>query len=99
MLALAAASYLLRTTIPYGIPVLGFPSLAYLPQYLSFFLIGILAYKQGWLRTVSGSLEKIGFVLAVLASIVLLPVALIGPGSAWIGHGAHTLSNINTLDT
>lgn len=85
---LAAASYLLRIAIPYGIPVLGFPSLGYLAQYLSFFLVGMLAYKRGWLQTVSGSLGKIGFVLAVLATIVLLPVALIGPGSAWIGHGS-----------
>lgn len=88
MLALAAASYLLRIAIPYGIPVLEFPSLGYLTQYLSFFVIGMLAYKRDWLRTVSGSLGKIGFVLAVLASVVLLPVALIGPGSAWIGHGS-----------
>ncbi|WP_407312296.1 acyltransferase family protein [Desulfosporosinus sp. SB140] len=88
-LALAAASYLLRIAVPYGIPVLGFPSLGYLAQYLSFFLIGMLAYKRDWLRTVSGSLGKIGFVLAVLATVILFPTAMIiGSGSKWIGYGS-----------
>jgi hypothetical protein len=88
-LALAAVSYLFRIVIPYGIPVLQFPSLGYLPQYLSFFLIGMLACKQDWLRTASGSLGKTGFVLAVLATVILFPVALfIGSGSAWIGYGS-----------
>ncbi|MGC7871042.1 acyltransferase family protein [Desulfosporosinus sp. SYSU MS00001] len=87
-LALAAVSYLFRVAVPYGIPVLEFPSLGYLPQYLSFFLIGMLALRQDWLRTVSGSLGKIGFVLAVLASVILFPAAVfIGKGSPWIGHG------------
>jgi surface polysaccharide O-acyltransferase-like enzyme len=68
--------------------VLEFPSLGYLPQYLGFFLIGMLAYKQDWLRTASGSLGKIGFVLAVLATVILFPAAVfIGSGSKWIGYG------------
>ncbi|WP_088226182.1 acyltransferase family protein [Desulfosporosinus sp. FKB] len=87
-LALAAVSYLFRIAVPYGIPVLEFPSLGYLPQYLTFFLIGMLALRQDWLRTVSGSLGKIGFVLAVLATVILFPAAVfIGKGSPWIGHG------------
>jgi surface polysaccharide O-acyltransferase-like enzyme len=87
-LALAAVTYLFRIAVPYGIPVLEFPSLGYLPQYLSFFLIGMLALRQDWLRTVSGSLGKIGFVLAVLATVILFPAAVfIGKGSPWIGHG------------
>lgn len=88
-LALAAASYLLRIVIPYGIiPVLGFPSLEYLPQYLGFFLIGMLAFRWEWLRLIPGSLGQLGFVLAVLATFILLPAALIGSGSAFIGHGS-----------
>lgn len=88
-LALAAASYLLRIVISYGIPVLGFPSLGYLAQYLSFFLIGMLAFRQGWLRSIPGSLGQLGFVLAVLATIILFPTAVfIGSGSKWIGYGS-----------
>jgi surface polysaccharide O-acyltransferase-like enzyme len=88
-LALAAASYLLRIVIPYGIPVLEFPSLGYLAQYLSFFLIGMLAFRQGWLRSIPGSLGQLGFVLAVLATVILFPTAVfIGSGSKWIGYGS-----------
>ena len=89
MLALAAAGYLMRLVIPYGITVLDFPSLGYFPQYLSFFLIGIFAFRCEWLRTIPGSLGKLGFVLAVLATVILFPVAVfIGSGSAFIGHGS-----------
>ncbi|MDQ7096578.1 acyltransferase family protein [Desulfosporosinus sp. PR] len=87
-LALAAASYLLRIVIPYGIPVLEFPSLGYLAQYLSFFLIGMLAFRQGWLRSIPGSLGQLGFVLAILASVILFPVSVIGSNSMWIGYGS-----------
>ena len=87
-LALAAASYLLRIVIPYGIPVLEFPSLGYLAQYLSFFLIGMLAFQQDWLRSIPGSLGQLGFVLAVLATVILFPAAVIGSGSKWIGYGS-----------
>ena len=88
-LALAALSYLLRIVIPYGIPVFEFPSLGYLAQYLSFFLIGMLAFRQGWLRSIPGSLGQLGFVLAVLATVILFPTAVfIGSGSKWIGYGS-----------
>ena len=87
-LALAAASYLIRIAIPYGTSVLEFPSLDYFTQYLGFFLIGMLAFRQDWLRSIPGSLGKLGFVLAVLATIILFPVAvLIGPASASAGNG------------
>lgn len=55
-LALATVSYLFRIVVPYGTSLLEFPSLAYLPQYLGFFLIGILADRRGWLRSIPGSL-------------------------------------------
>lgn len=88
-LALVAASYLLRIVIPYGIPVFEFPSLGYLAQYLSFFLIGMLAFRRDWLRTVPGSIGQLGFVLAVLATVILFPTAVfIGSGSRWIGYGS-----------
>jgi peptidoglycan/LPS O-acetylase OafA/YrhL len=88
MLMLAAASYLFRIAVPYGIPILGFPSLGYLPQYLGFFLIGMLAFRRDWLRSVPGSLGQLGFILAVLATVILLPAALFGLSSAFIGHGS-----------
>lgn len=86
-LALAVVTYLLRIAIPYGTSLLGFPSLEYLPQYLGFFVIGVVAFRRDWLRTVPGSFGALGFALAVLATVILFPVALIGLHSAWIGHG------------
>ena len=43
ILLLALASYLIRIVIPLGEYVAGFPTLSYLPQYLSFFVIGTVA--------------------------------------------------------
>lgn len=90
MLSLAAATYLLRVGVPYGIPVFDFPSLGYAAQYLSFFVIGILANRRDWFRSIPGSLGQLGFVVAMLASVTLFPVAIVGShgASLWIGYGS-----------
>ena len=52
ILALALASYLVRIIVPLGEPVslfvyfLSFPTIAYLPQYLSFFVLGTVASRH-----------------------------------------------------
>ena len=87
ILLLALTSYLVRIVLPIGTQVLGsFPTLGYLPQYLSFFLIGIAAARNNWLRTFPGSLGKRGFWLALLATLILFPVASSG-GPATVGNG------------
>src|SRR5712692_985405 len=88
VLALALVSYLMRIVVPFGlfIPILGFPTLCYLPQYLSFFILGALAFRRNWLETIPDSMGKTGFVVAILASIVLFPLALSG-GVAFLGYG------------
>jgi glucans biosynthesis protein C len=88
VLALALASYLLRIVVPLGlfIPVLGFPTLAYLPQYLSFFILGAIAFRRNWFRTIPGSMGKVGFGVALGATILLLPLALSG-GADFVGKG------------
>jgi glucans biosynthesis protein C len=58
---LAAISYLLRMIVPLGKSILGFPTLAYLPQYLSFFVLGIMAYRKNWLDTLATSKGIVGF--------------------------------------
>lgn len=60
-LLLAGASYLMRIVVPMGKTVLDFPTLAYLPQYLTFFILGIVAsrragseiYPARWAQSVS----------------------------------------------
>jgi fucose 4-O-acetylase-like acetyltransferase len=84
-LALATVSYLLRMVVPMGktLPilryqVLQFPTLAYLPQYLSFFIIGIIASRRDWFRAIPVSMGYVGFGMALVAAVVLFPLALSG---------------------
>ena len=87
ILVLAAASYLLRIVVPLGATVLIFPSLAYLPQYLSFFILGAIAVRRHWFETIPGSMGITGLVVALLATVVLAPLALSG-GAAFLGSGS-----------
>jgi len=77
-LALVLVTYLLRFVIPLGREILDFPTLGYLPQYLSFFIIGIVAYRRDWFRTIPGSMGVVGFVTALVATVFLFPLALSG---------------------
>ncbi len=86
ILLLAVASYLIRIVIPLGEVVARFPTLSYLPQYLSFFLIGIIAVCHNWFRTVPKSMGRVGFALAVVATLILFPIALTGAAKVG-GHG------------
>jgi glucan biosynthesis protein C len=85
VLALSLASYLIRIAVPLGTNVSIFPSLAYLPQYLSFFIIGIIAYRRDWLRTIPSRMGKLGFGVALVATLTLFPIALSG-GAAFLGN-------------
>lgn len=76
ILVLALVSTLWRIPVPLGREIVGFPTLAYLPEYLSFFVIGILAARGDWLRTLPAGLGKAGFLVAVLASLLLFPPAI-----------------------
>ena len=88
VLALALVSYLLRIVVPIGAstPVLGFPTPAYLPQYLSFFILGAVAFRRDWFRTIPSSMGKVGLGVALAATILLFPLALSGQ-SAFLGYG------------
>ena len=78
IVALAAASYLMRIVVPMGRTVLDFPTLAYLPQYLSFFVLGVIAWRRDWLRTLPTRLGWVGLGIAVGATLLLFPIPLLG---------------------
>jgi len=84
ILALALVSYLVRIIVPLGKEVslfvyfLSFPTLAYLPQYLSFFVLGTVASRHDWFRTLPSSMGVVGFVIAVVAGVFLFPLAFSG---------------------
>jgi len=78
ILALALVSYLVRIVVPMGKDVLDFPTISYLPQYLSFFVLGAIASRHDWFRTLPGSMGVVGIVTAVVAGVLLFPLALGG---------------------
>jgi glucan biosynthesis protein C len=78
ILVLALTSYLIRIVWPLGKYVLSFPTVAYLPQYLSFFILGTFAVRRDWLHTIPSRMGWVGFGAALGASITLFPVSLIG---------------------
>jgi peptidoglycan/LPS O-acetylase OafA/YrhL len=93
ILGLAVVSYLVRIFIPIGRSVLDFPTLAYLPEYLSFFIVGTIACRRDWLRTISDRMGKFGFVLAVAATLLLFWLPILGIlGGTWrfLGNGSWT---------
>ncbi|MFI6600525.1 acyltransferase family protein [Nonomuraea sp. NPDC050536] len=94
VLALALVTYALRIAIPIGfwVPVVDFPTSAYLPQYVSFFVLGTVAYRRGWFHATSARMGWAGLGMAIGATLVFLPLALSGGISAWVGHG--TLSSL-----
>lgn len=77
ILALALVSYLVRIMIPLGKSVFEFPTLAYLPQYLSFFALGTIAYRHNWFRTLPGRMGVVGFVAALLATALLFSIGFL----------------------
>lgn len=96
VLALALGSYLVRIIIPLGQFVLGFPTLAYFPQYLSFFILGIVASRHNWFRTLPNSMGLVGFVTALVAFVLLFPLAFFSNPPLFLGNG-HWQSAVYTL--
>ncbi|MFC1950639.1 acyltransferase family protein [Chloroflexota bacterium] len=78
ILALALVSYLLRMVVPISKFVIGFPTLSYLPQYLSLFVLGAVASRYNWFRTLPTSKGLVGFVTALVVGVLLFPIAFSG---------------------
>jgi len=89
IVALAIVSYLLRIVVPFAKYVLFFPSLAYLPQYISFFVLGMMASRHGWLQSLPSKYGRNGMIAAVLSLFLFLVAisAKFGSPSAYLGHG------------
>jgi hypothetical protein len=85
---LAASAYLLRIVIPINAQVLGFPSLFDLPQYLSFFIVGTVAGRGDWLRKMPTKLANHFADIALIASVTLLPLSIVGTGVTSLGWGS-----------
>ncbi len=77
-LGLAAVSFALRTKLPIGESNYGFPSLAYLPQYLSFFVLGAVAQRGDWLRSMPRPTGLFGAAAAAAVAVFAFPLAFSG---------------------
>jgi glucan biosynthesis protein C len=83
ILALALAGYLVRIIVPLSksvslfVDFLSFPTIAYLPQYFTFFVLGAVAYRHDWFRTLPSSMGKVGFVTAIVATITLFSIGFL----------------------
>ncbi|WP_344018825.1 acyltransferase [Streptomyces luteireticuli] len=86
---LAVVTYGWRIVVPDGtyVPVLGLPSPNYLPQYVSFFVLGVLARRRGWAPSLSRRAGRTGFAVAVAATLAYAPVVILSPSRALEGRG------------
>ena len=97
--ALAFITYLTRIIVPINTWVLFFPSLAYLPQYISFFILGTIAQQRDWLRLLPDKLGKTALIVTIVGTFTLFIVAMnqvIGTGGGFIGNG-HWQSGVYAL--
>ncbi len=78
VLVLATAGFLMRLQLAVGESWAGFPSLGYLPQYVALFTIGIVAARRDWLSQLSVRTAATGLGAAVVASVLLFPLAFSG---------------------
>ncbi|WP_163571307.1 acyltransferase family protein [Fodinicola feengrottensis] len=62
-------------------PVIDFPSAAFLPQYVGLFVVGLLASRRGWLTTPRRGMGRIGGVAALIGMVVYLAMLIGGHGS------------------
>jgi glucan biosynthesis protein C len=85
ILLLALASWLVRIVVPIATYVVFFPTLGYLPEYMSFFIIGTMASRNDWFREVSSSVAKRVGIVAASATIVLFPIAITGGDVHFLG--------------
>lgn len=68
---LAVVTFLWRFVVPNGtyIPYLGLPTAAMLPQYAGAFALGIVAFRRGWVDTLSRRAGRLGFIAAGVGAL------------------------------
>ncbi len=59
-------------------------------QYLSFFILGVIAFRRNWFQTIPNSMGRTGFVVALVATVVLFPLAVLSSraGAVFVGQGS-----------
>lgn len=78
-LIVAAITFLVRTilSMDVAIPLLGLRPASF-PQYISLFIVGVIAYRRNWFQNIPSWMGKVGLGMTVIATLFLLPLAFIG---------------------
>ncbi|WP_438483953.1 acyltransferase family protein [Streptomyces sp. S186] len=86
---LALATYVWRVFVPSDVyvPVLGLPTASFLPQYASFFVLGVLAHRRGWAQSLSRRTGRMGFVVAGVVTLAYLPILTTAASGTIDGNG------------
>lgn len=94
VLGLAVVTWLVRLVLPLGftLPIAGWPTPAYLPQYVGLFLVGLVAYRRGWFHAVTDRMGKLGLVAALAATVVAVPFALLDTDAMVGGLNVHSFA-------
>jgi glucan biosynthesis protein C len=79
ILALAPFSFAVRLLIPMSVEW-NHLELAFFPQYILMFTVGILAYRQDWLPDLPGGVRKVWSAIAILA-LLSLPLVMVFGGA------------------
>ncbi|MGO9921126.1 MAG: acyltransferase family protein [Isosphaeraceae bacterium] len=76
-LTLAVLTSLWRMVVPVGQfwPIVGLPTPAYLPQYASLFVVGLVACRRGWVQALPVSAGWFGLTQALFATVAVVPIA------------------------
>lgn len=87
VIGIAVLTFAVRTVLPFGAGLLNVPTPSHLPQYLAMFLVGTVAYRQDWFRQITRRAGAAGFALAGVATLILVPLALVNTpafmGGSW----------------
>ena len=80
ILIISAVTVVWRVSVPAGmyVPIIGFPSANFLPQYVGLFVLGLLAYQRGWLTTPRRSLGWVGLVAVLVGGVIDVALTVTG---------------------
>lgn len=79
-LGLATATFIFRLAVPVGyvLPVFDLPTPGYLPQYVALFVVGVIAARRDWFRSMPDRMGWIGFAASGVATVVVFLPSLLG---------------------
>jgi glucan biosynthesis protein C len=84
VVVLSLVTFAWRLALPLGsyVPVLGLPSVAFLPQYLGMFIVGALAHRKGWFQRLPRWTTWAGLPVAMI-SLPVYVVTIIAGAPSW----------------